>query len=245
MIGPGVAPLAHLFGLIFAGLAAAFVLLRLLRSRTARRARRTARRMAEAAIAQHLPALVRRRMQLVRPDPYGKPQLGKWQKEIAYFVDAHIAPALSGSALAALQAGRAALEADIAARVEGAAMAGPSGDAQPGAMSAADFEAFCAEELRRAGWDARLSPPGRDQGVDVVAEKAGRRLVLQCKLHGRPIGNKAVQEAVAARGHEAAQFAAVVSNQAYTAAAQQLAATNGVLLLHASELARLEVRLGS
>src|ERR1700730_11505635 len=66
----------------------------------------------------------------------------------------------------------------------------------------------------------------RDQGVDVVAEKNGIRLVLQCKLYSRPVGNKAVQEAAAARAHEAADYGVVVSNNRYTQDAQQLASTN-------------------
>src|ERR1700730_4076277 len=36
---------------------------------------------------------------------------------------------------------------------------------------------FCAEELRRAGRDARVTMQSRDQGVDVVAEKNRVRVV--------------------------------------------------------------------
>ena len=61
-------------------------------------------------------------------------------------------------------------------------------------------------------------------------------LVLQCKLYSQPVSNSAVQEISAARLHQQADHAAVVSNAAYTAAAQQLARTNGVYLLHHEEL---------
>ena len=47
-----------------------------------------------------------------------------------------------------------------------------------------------------------------------------------------------MQEVLAARLHQQADHAAVVSNAAYTAAAQQLARTNGVYLLHHEELHR-------
>jgi len=57
-------------------------------------------------------------------------------------------------------------------------------------MSPSDFEVFCAEELSRSGWAARVTTQSRDQGVDVVAEKAGIRVVLQCKLYSNPVGNK-------------------------------------------------------
>jgi restriction system protein len=80
----------------------------------------------------------------------------------------------------------------------------------------------------------------RDQGVDVVAEKDGCRVVLQCKLYARPVGNKAVQETAAGRAYEQADYGAVVTNHKYTLAAEQLAATNGVLLLHYRDLPDLE-----
>jgi HJR/Mrr/RecB family endonuclease len=76
--------------------------------------------------------------------------------------------------------------------------------------------------------------------VDVVAEKGGRRIVIQCKLYSQPVGNSAVQEVAAARAHERADYAAVVSNNTYTPAAKQLAASNGVLLLHHSDLQALD-----
>jgi restriction system protein len=49
------------------------------------------------------------------------------------------------------------------------------------------------------------------------------RVVLQCKLYGGPVGNKAVQEAAAGRAHERADFGIVVTNNRYTSAAEQLA----------------------
>jgi restriction system protein len=64
-----------------------------------------------------------------------------------------------------------------------------------------------------------------------------KRIVVQCKFYSSPVGNKAVQEAAAARLHERADQAIVVSNAAYTKAARQLAGTTGVILLHHDDLA--------
>ena len=79
----------------------------------------------------------------------------------------------------------------------------------------------------------------RPRGVDVVAERDGVRVVVQCKLYARPVGNKSVQEAAAARAHERADHGVVVTNNGYTAAAEQLASTNGIVLLHYSDLRNL------
>jgi HJR/Mrr/RecB family endonuclease len=102
-----------------------------------------------------------------------------------------------------------------------------------------EFEAFCAAELERGGWRVTLTAASRDQGADLVAERRGERLVVQCKLLARPVGNYAVQEVVAARAHQAAGRALVVANQRFTASCIELAATNRVELCHWSELARL------
>jgi hypothetical protein len=99
------------------------------------------------------------------------------------------------------------------------------------------FERRCAELLRRAGWAAKTTKGSGDQGGDVLAERNRIRLVVQCKLYTRPVGNKAVQEVFAAKHHYKARLAAVVSNQPYTPGAMAIARSTGVFLLHISDLA--------
>jgi len=111
-------------------------------------------------------------------------------------------------------------------------------------MSGEDFELLCAEQLSRAGWKANVIGATGDQGGDIVAEKDGRRVVLQCKKYSAPVGNAAVQEVFAAMRYHAAEVACVVSNAGYTKAALQLAATAGVHLLHYSEIGELDKILG-
>ena len=74
---------------------------------------------------------------------------------------------------------------------------------------------------------ARESLPKGVSG-DVIAEKAGLRLIVQCKRYGRPVGNAAVQEVAAATLHWSGDMAAVVSNAGFTPAARKLAGTTGV-----------------
>ncbi|WP_338665109.1 restriction endonuclease [Pararoseomonas sp. SCSIO 73927] len=110
----------------------------------------------------------------------------------------------------------------------------------PANLSPRDFERHCANLLAARGWSVTLGRGSADQGVDVLARKGGRSVVLQCKLHARPVGNRAVQEALAGRGFAGADLAAVVSNATYTPAAHALAARVGVLLLQVSDLARAD-----
>jgi restriction system protein len=124
--------------------------------------------------------------------------------------------------------------------VENATIENPAFQSFSDDMTATEFEAFCAEQLRRACWNAHVTMQSRDQGVDVVGEKDGIRVVIQCKLYKRPVGNKAVQEIVAARAYEKANYGIVVTNNRYTQDAEDLAATNKVLLLHYSDLCNID-----
>lgn len=107
-------------------------------------------------------------------------------------------------------------------------------------MSPEEFEHYCADVLRGIKWDARVTQASGDQGVDVVANKRGVRIVVQCKKYSKPVGNRAVQEIVAAIAHEGAQRGVVVTTSDYTPAAEKLAASNDVLLLHHTQLCRID-----
>ena len=238
-LGPSASPSAR-FAIAAASVLAVFLIVRLLRRMIARR---LFLRKINRAVARHMDALVRRRSQLVRPDAYGKPKLEKWDREVDYFIEHHIEPVLTTREQAALERGRDRIARLIDERVEAEAQGESGFDGFSEEMTPTEFETFCAEELQRAGWDASVTMQSRDQGVDVIAEKNGMRVVLQCKLYARPVGNKSVQEAAAGRAHEKAHRGAVVTNNSYTPSAEQLAATNGILLLHYRDLENLEALL--
>ncbi|QGM45857.1 restriction endonuclease [Methylocystis heyeri] len=107
-------------------------------------------------------------------------------------------------------------------------------------MSPIEFEHYCAQVLREMKWDARVTQASGDQGVDIIADKRGRRIVVQCKKYSKPVGNRAVQEIVAAIAHVDAERGVVVATCDYTPAAQRLAASNDVLLLRHTELRKID-----
>jgi restriction system protein len=185
-----------------------------------------------AALQAHEEVLVRKQAQLQQRDAYGNLQDARWVKEIDQFLVSTVLPGLGSLERTAFTSRRAKLNALVKARIDDVSVEKPAFREFSDDHNHTHFELFCAEELKQSGWDVRVTKGSRDQGVDVVAQKSGLRLVVQCKLYSRPVGNKAVQEVVAARAHEGAQAAAVVTNNEYTQPARELAATNGVLLLH-------------
>jgi restriction system protein len=200
-----------------------------------------ARAKIASLVGEHLETLARRKLTLVKIDPYGIVDDAKWQKEFRYFVERVVLPQLSAEERAAILFRRDALLRElIGAPVELRVQELKASLALSKDMSPTEFEHWCSTALLAAGWKARPTGASGDQGADVVADKDGVSIVLQCKLHKSPVGNKAVQEALAAKTHYGATAAAVVTNAAFTRSAEALSRTTGVLLCHYTDLERLD-----
>lgn len=102
-----------------------------------------------------------------------------------------------------------------------------------------EFELFCQKRLLELGWNAKTTSVTGDFGADLVVERDGATIIIQCKYYSKPVGVDAVQQVFAAMTFYKAQKAAVVSNQSYTKAARQMAQSNSVALLHMNELDKL------
>lgn len=102
------------------------------------------------------------------------------------------------------------------------------------------YEMAVSEEFESLGWDSHVTSGPGDQGANVVAEKAGIKLIIQCKLYTSPVGNKAVQEVAAAKGYFNGDAAVVVTNSEFTKSARQLASSLGVFLIHHSQIPALD-----
>jgi restriction system protein len=99
------------------------------------------------------------------------------------------------------------------------------------AMTGTGFEDYVASRLRRAGWRVTFTPVSGDYGVDLIAQKDGESVAIQCKRHGNSVGVAAVQQVVSGARHHGCTKSIVVSNQEFTQAAKQLAYTHGCQLI--------------
>jgi restriction system protein len=109
-------------------------------------------------------------------------------------------------------------------------------------MTGQQFEQYAAAALRGFGYRVRHMGRSGDFGGDLLVIGHNRRMVVQCKRYGRPVGLKAIQEAHAARSHYRVPEAAVLTNSTFTPAAKRLARETGVQCWDRSELQRLLVR---
>lgn len=230
LLGGGLAFWFGLPALAATGLCLCLILLH--RLDRPRRFRRTVRRLARA----HAETLALRRRQECFEDAYGNRIDDGWLRERDYFAQRTILPHLDAKGFTDLADTRWPIVLDI---IDDVALSVALPDEDEAPEDGIAYERFCAEALREAGWAARPTKASGDQGADVVAERSGIRLVLQCKRYTKPVGNAAVQEASAAARYWQADMAAVVSNAGFTPAARRLSGATGVLLLHHDALRTL------
>lgn len=102
-----------------------------------------------------------------------------------------------------------------------------------------EFERWVEAQLLTFGWIAKATQASSDQGVDILAEKDGVTVAVQCKRYSKPVGNKAVQEITAGMQHYMADYGAVIATAKYTKSAEQLAKTNNIHLLSVEDIPNL------
>ncbi|MBD2745687.1 restriction endonuclease [Microvirga sp. BT688] len=201
--------------------------------------------LTDRAALKHVRTLATKRAHMLSPDEYGNISEEAWEKHLNTFIKKTLLPEFQRRKIEHLlaqdpkrHAGR--LRTRINRIVDRHQPANPAIEFDE-AMTGREFELYCREVLQEAGWHAALTPGSGDQGADIIAEKDGRRVVIQCKFYNGTVGNKAVQEAYAAAAFQDAPYAVVVTNSVYTKSAHQLAHKNGVLLMHHTDLERLDL----
>ncbi|MBR4702635.1 MAG: restriction endonuclease [Oscillospiraceae bacterium] len=93
------------------------------------------------------------------------------------------------------------------------------------------FEYWCADLLKRHGYSRiRVTKGSGDQGVDILAAKAGQEYAIQCKRYENKLSNKPVQEIIAGKSFYDCDYAVVMTNSYFTDGAVALANKTGVKL---------------
>jgi restriction system protein len=112
-----------------------------------------------------------------------------------------------------------------------------SGIDQIDKMSGQVFEKYLEVLFEKLGYTVERTGSVGDYGADLVTRKDGVKTVIQAKRHKGKVGIKAVQEAVAAKGHYGCEKAMVVTNSYFTDQAKRLASSNDVVLWDRKDLA--------
>ena len=103
-----------------------------------------------------------------------------------------------------------------------------------------EFEAYVALVLRDNGFKhVEITKGSGDQGVDILAERSGRRYAIQCKNYAGAVGNFAVQEAYTGAEFYGCDVPVVVCPGTFTRGAIELAQKTGVDLWDAQRLSHM------
>ena len=107
-------------------------------------------------------------------------------------------------------------------------------------MDGWEFEEYIAELLSRDGYiHVEVTRGSGDQGVDVLAQRAGVSYAVQCKHYAGKIPNKAVQEAYAGAKFYGCDVPVVLTNSYFSPSALELGDEIGVELWDRDELRKL------
>jgi len=90
-------------------------------------------------------------------------------------------------------------------------------------MTGSEFEEYLEDFFIKSGYRVERRKHSHEQGLDLLLERQGERTAVQVKRYRKPVGNKAVQEAIAARDYHRCIKALVVTNSSFTTPAKQLA----------------------
>lgn len=99
------------------------------------------------------------------------------------------------------------------------------------AMSGAEFERFVGKLYTRLGYSVSLTRGGADQGVDLILCKDGQQIAVQAKRWAGPVGNKAVQEAIAGKLYYGCSHAMIITTSTFSNSAVALAAKDPAISL--------------
>ena len=113
------------------------------------------------------------------------------------------------------------------------------GSTEFGYIDGKAFENLCADILEMNGYKCNLTRVSGDHGADIIASKNGISYAIQCKCHSRPVGNRAVQEALAGKAYYKTDEAIVLASNDFTKQAIEDADVMGVSLLGFDALANL------
>ena len=84
-------------------------------------------------------------------------------------------------------------------------------------LSGVSFEQHLADLYRRHGYDAILTRCTGDAGIDIFLARSGRRIIVQCKRHGRPVGPAVARELYGSLIASGADSAILASTSGFTA----------------------------
>lgn len=97
-------------------------------------------------------------------------------------------------------------------------------------MNGREFEKTIAQLFKIKGYDVEITKVSGDQGIDIIARRAGKCIGIQTKCYTGAVGNHAIMEAVGGMKYYDCDSCMVITNSTFTKSALELARVNGIEL---------------
>ena len=97
-------------------------------------------------------------------------------------------------------------------------------------FSGVEFERFVGSLFAEDGYEVEYTQATNDKGIDVIAQRKGKSIGIQCKCYSSTVGLSAVQEAFSGKSYYSLDKAMVITNNYFTKAAIDTAKATGVIL---------------
>ena len=194
-------------------------------------------KLAKSCVNKHISTLIKKKSTSCKVDDYGIKDDSLWLEEKNYFINKVIVPTLDD--LEIEEELRTQIEELIENQIEEKIKEHQGMNTKfDDTMDGFEYEHYVAKLFQEAGWQAKVTQGSGDQGADVLANKEGVSMAVQCKKYSKPVGNKAVQEVAAAKGFYKTNLAIVVTNKDYTPSAKALSKELNIALLHHSQITK-------
>jgi restriction system protein len=107
-------------------------------------------------------------------------------------------------------------------------------------MPPREFEEWFADLLKNLGYDkVTLTPASNDEGIDVLAEHKGLKVVVQCKRWKKNVGSPTIQTFLGAMQHAGAQRGMLITTGFFTTSAKKMADSHPIELIDCADLTDL------
>ncbi|KUK49930.1 MAG: Restriction endonuclease [Parcubacteria bacterium 33_209] len=110
-------------------------------------------------------------------------------------------------------------------------------------LSGKEFELLLVRLFESMGYIVEHCGKIGDQGGDLIINKGQERILIQAKRYSGSIGNKAVQEAVAAKNYYDCNRSVLIGSSDFTSEAIELAKFNNVRLIGKKRITRINSKI--
>lgn len=105
-------------------------------------------------------------------------------------------------------------------------------------MTGHAFEQSVANLFRNVGFTADVSNMGGDGGVDIILQKAGRRIAVQCKRYKTPVGPHVIRDLWGTMNHLGFDEGCIITTTGFTKGVTAFARDKGIFLIDLDDILR-------